>query len=99
MAFVFKWDSAKAKSNLQKHGVDFETASSVFLDPFVMTEQDRIEGGEYRWQTLGMVNGHLILLVAHTVCEEIDDIGIYRLISARPANKKERKRYERNRIL
>ena len=38
----------------------------AFADPFALTEQDRIEGGEARWQTLGMVEGRVPLLVAHT---------------------------------
>jgi len=62
----FEWDEAKAKSNYCKHGVSFKVATQVFDDPLCRTEQDRIEGGEYRWQTLGMVNGCLLLMVAHT---------------------------------
>ena len=61
-----------------------------------MTQQDRIEGGEYRWQTLGMVEGHLLLLVAHTVRDDADGIELIRIISARRAEPKERKRYEQN---
>ena len=34
----FEWDPAKARSNLAKHGIDFETASYVFGDPFALTE-------------------------------------------------------------
>lgn len=48
----FEWDPEKAKSNLRKHRVSFETAAHVFTDPFAVTEQDRIERGERRWQTL-----------------------------------------------
>ena len=61
-----------------------------------MTQQDRVEGGEYRWQTLGMVEGHLLLLVAHTVRDDADGIELIRIISARRAEPKERKRYEQN---
>jgi uncharacterized DUF497 family protein len=43
------WDSAKAQSNLRKHGVAFDDAIAVFTDPFAMMSQDRIEGGELRW--------------------------------------------------
>jgi uncharacterized protein len=58
-----------------------------------MAEQDRIEGDEYRWQTLGMVEGCLLLLVAHTVRDE-NGTEIIRIISARRASRKERRRYE-----
>ncbi len=93
----FEWDPAKAASNLRKHRVSFGTAIRAFADPFALTEQDRIEGGEQRWQTLGMVEGYVLLLVAHTIYEE-DEAGqsveIIRIISARPADRKERRRYE-----
>lgn len=66
----FEWDQAKAKSNLQKHGVTFEDAMSVFADPFALVEQDRTEDGELRWQTLGLIGDIVLLLVAHTVRNE-----------------------------
>ncbi|MFZ4504561.1 MAG: BrnT family toxin [Methylovulum sp.] len=94
MSIVFEWDEVKALRNLRKHGVAFDDALGVFADPFAVMRQDRIEGGELRWQTLGMVEGHLVLLVAHTVDETQDDIELIRIISARPADSKERKRYE-----
>lgn len=76
--------------------MSFEIAARVFADPFAMTQQDRVEGGEYRWQTLGRVEGHLLLLVAHTVRDDADGIELIRIISARRAEPKERKRYEQN---
>jgi len=92
----FEWDEAKARSNERKHGVRFEDAMLAFADPYGMVDQDRIEGGELRWQTLGMVGGLVLLLVAHTVREEGQD-EIIRIVSARRATRKERKRYEENR--
>ena len=94
MATRFEWDDAKAKSNLRKHGVAFEDAIFTFTDPFALMQQDRFEGGERRWQTLGMVGGYLVLLVAHTVGAEADGTEVIRIISARAADRKERKRYE-----
>ncbi|WP_375707697.1 BrnT family toxin [Bartonella sp. AA1HLJMS] len=94
MKIRFEWDEAKAKSNIRKHRVSFEIAARVFADPFAMVKQDRIENGEYRWQTLGLVDGFLLLLVAHTVHDDKDGIEVIRIISARRANSKERKRYE-----
>jgi uncharacterized DUF497 family protein len=92
----FEWDEAKAKANERKHGVRFETAIRVFADPYALTEQDRIEGGELRWQTIGAVGGFVLLLVAHTVRDEGQD-EIIRIISARRAVRKEWKRYDENR--
>ena len=93
MTTRFEWDADKAASNLQKHHVRFETAARVVADPFAISAQDRIEAGEYRWQTLGIVDGVLLLLVAHTVQDD-DGIEVIRIISARRAEPKERKRYE-----
>ena len=93
----FEWDETKNLSNRRKHGVSFEEASQVFRDPLYVSVQDRIEGGEARWQTLGLVGGLLLLMVAHAVREEHDDgisVEVIRIISARPATRKERRRYE-----
>lgn len=83
MRIRFEWDAAKAESNLRKHRVSFETAARIFADPFALMVQDRIENGELRWQTLGRVEGHLLLLVAHTVRDGKDGTEIIYIISAR----------------
>ena len=90
----FEWDSAKARSNLRKHGVSFDDAILVFADPFALMVQDRIEGTQARWQTLGSVGGFLLLLVAHTIGRDDEGTELVRIISARAADRKERKRYE-----
>lgn len=90
----FEWDTGKARLNKQKHKVSFEVATRVFSDPFRITEQDRFENGEYRWQTIGMVNNEVILLVAHTIIDIEYDTEIVRIISARKATNKEKKRYD-----
>ena len=89
----FEWDPAKAANNLRKHGVSFQTAARVFADPYALVELDRIENGEERWQTVGVVEGVLLIMVAHTVREQ-DDTEVIRVISARRANRRERRRYE-----
>ena len=94
MRIRFEWDSGKARENLRKHGVSFDDAMLAFADPFALMVQDRIEGAELRWQTLGSVGGYLVLLVAHTVGSDEDDTELVRIISARAADRKERKRYE-----
>jgi len=92
----FEWDDVKANTNERKHGVRFDDAMLVFSDPYALVEQDRIEGGELRWQTLGFVGGVVLLLVAHTVRNEGED-EVIRIISARKASRKERIRYDQNR--
>jgi uncharacterized DUF497 family protein len=91
----FEWDPVKAAGNLRKHGVSFDTAIRAFADPFALIEQDRIEDSEHRWQTIGMVEGHQLLLVAHTIRDEDGQtVEVIRIISARRADRKERRRYE-----
>ena len=93
----FEWDLAKARTNQRKHGVTFEDAMHVFDDPCALFEQDRAdEGGEPRWQALGLAGGVILLLVAHTVREQGQD-DVIRLISARRATRKERNRYDETR--
>ena len=94
MERYFEWDDSKAESNYRKHGIRFEEAALVFDDPLAVSEQDRIENGEQRWQSIGTVGGCLLLLVAHTVRLEDGGIEIVRIISARRVDRKERKRYE-----
>jgi len=103
MERYFEWDETKAQTNYRKHGISFSAAARVFDDPLHYTRQDRIENGEYRWQTIGLVEGCLVLLVAHTLHTEIGDEGdipceVIRIISARRATKQERKSYERSQI-
>jgi uncharacterized protein len=93
----FEWDEAKNLSNRRKHGVSFEEASAVFLDPWHVSVEDRIQDGEPRWLTLGFVVDLLLLSVAHTVREEREGevpVEVIRIISARRATRTERRRYE-----
>ena len=98
MEIEFSWDEHKAEINLKKHGVAFEDATLVFYDAHALYKQDRFENGEYRWQAIGMVHGQAVLLVAHTV-QDHNGMDHIRIISARQAEKKERKQYEQNRYL
>jgi uncharacterized DUF497 family protein len=89
----FEWDPVKAASNLRKHGVSFETATRVFSDPYALVDQDRIEEGERRWQAIGVVESSMMILVAHIVRER-DETETIRILSARRADRNERRRYE-----
>ena len=94
----FTWYENKNISNQRKHdGIAFEVATQIFRDPLRLTRQDRIEGYEMRWRTIGSVYGVTVLLVAHTITDEDADgtlIETIRIISARRATRSERKRYE-----
>lgn len=94
MEQYFEWDDTKARSNYRKHGIRFEEAAMAFDDPFAVSEQDRTENSEQRWQTIGMAGGCLLLLVAHTVRFEDEGIEVIRIISARRVDRKERRHYE-----
>ncbi len=87
----FSWNE-KSRSNQRKHGISFDTATRVFLDPLHISRQDRIvEGGE-RWQTIGMVNGVFLILVAYTVVDEEEEV--VHIISASRVTRQERIEYE-----
>ena len=85
----FEWDKKKAATNLEKHKVSFDEATHVFFDPNRVSEPDnRHDYGEERINTIGITGSLLIVTVTHT-----DRNGTTRIISARQANHKERKKY------
>ena len=86
----FEWDKKKAVSNLRKHGVSFEEASTALRDSFSATAHDPDHSeDEDRFVTLGISSIGRLLAVAHT--ERGNNI---RIISARLAIKLERQIYE-----
>ena len=90
MPLSFEWDESKANSNLAKHGVSFEEASTVFGDPLSLTIPDPAHSqAEDRSIVLGQSHQRKLLVVVHT--ERGDNI---RIISARRASRGERKSYE-----
>lgn len=93
MPTEFEWHADKAKSNWHKHGIRFEDAVLVFDDPHHLSMLERYENGEFRWQSIGLVQGIVVILVAHTVLFESGN-EVIRIISARKADRKERNRYE-----
>lgn len=95
MRFEFDWDPAKAASNIAKHGVSFEDAMSVFLDPLALSRPDDESGpGEERWITIGQNRDTKLLLVVHTHTEATEDLVVIRIISARRPTKREARQYE-----
>jgi uncharacterized protein len=90
---LFTWDETKDASNKKKHGIGFDTARLVFEDPLHLSRLERIVDGEERWQTVGLVSGIALLIVAHTWRGDADEEHI-RIISTRVATSAERKAYE-----
>jgi uncharacterized protein len=86
----FEWDLEKADANLRKHGISFDAAARAFEDELSATFPDPDHSrGEVRLVTYGMGIDGKLLVISHT---ERD--GTIRIISARVATTKERKRYE-----
>ena len=86
----FEWDREKAERNARKHRVSFEEAVTVFYDSLATTFPDPDHStGETRLITFGYSAHDQLFVVSH-----VERDGIVRIISARKATAKERKRYE-----
>jgi hypothetical protein len=87
---LFEWDPAKARRNIETHGISFDEASTAFKDTLSVTIHDPLHSYEEdRFVLLGNSHRNRLLVIVHT--ERRNKI---RIISARRATKKERKRYE-----
>ncbi|MGI4790868.1 MAG: BrnT family toxin [Janthinobacterium lividum] len=90
MELSFEWDDIKSRSNLDKHGVTFAEAATVFGDPLSILIPDPLHSeDEDRWTLLGQSQKQRLLVVAH-----MERGGAVRLISARLATAKEKRNYE-----
>jgi uncharacterized DUF497 family protein len=89
----FEWDPDKAAANLEKHGVRFEDAATVFQDPLAETYDDPDHSeGEQRFLTFGLAPDGRALVVAH--CDRSDRV---RIIHARQMTRREKRQYEKGR--
>ena len=94
MQYGFEWDFAKARLNEQKHGVTFEEAQTVFVDPWAISRDDRFHSDrEERFIIIGMSQRENVLTVVYCYRQEL----AIRLISARRALPNERRTYEEKR--
>ena len=94
----FEWDVPKNETNIIKHGISFQEAQEVFKDPKLLTYvDDRFNYEEIRKLSIGQLLMPqlpiIVVLVVHT-----DRNGVIRIISARRANKKERRTYEQQSV-
>jgi uncharacterized DUF497 family protein len=86
----FDWNARKAAANQRKHGVSFDEAASVFLDPLSATGDDPDHSlDERRFVTFGISSLGRLLVVAH-----VHDDEEIRIITARLATRAERRLYE-----
>jgi uncharacterized protein len=90
----FEWDESKKISNLEKHGISFEEATTIFDNPLAVIFDDPQHSiGEIREIIIGHSSQNQLLMVAFT-----ERSGVIRIISARLVNHREAKNYERNRF-
>ena len=88
MGSGFEWDASKNGLNLAKHGISFEEARNIFVGPMLVAEDSRREYGEVRKLAIGSLYGLVVIVVVYT-----ERAGRIRLISARKANRSERREY------
>ncbi len=88
MSIGFEWDAAKNALNLAKHGISFEEIQDIFAGPILVAEDSRREYGEVRKLAIGSLAGRIVIVVVYT-----ERAGKIRLISARKANRGERREY------
>ena len=94
MGLQFEWDEKKAQSNLRKHGISFEEATTAFGDTLSITIDDPLHSqDEDRLILIGLSEALKTLVVVHV--EKRDTV---RIISARKASKNEKQFYEENRL-
>lgn len=85
----FEWDDAKNLENIRKHQIDFTDVSEMFDSPMLIEEDERFDYGEERWLGIGFL-GNGVAVVVWTERRG----NVIRIISARKANRYERKRFE-----
>lgn len=91
---MFVWDTRKAIANYEKHGVSFEEAATIFADADGLEWEDLAHSTkEVRYKRIGVSIAGNILLVVYTLRRARNGQEAVRIISARPASRKERKAY------
>ena len=87
----FEWDDEKAERNTLKHGISFEMAVFAFDDPYALTMDDeRHSAAEHRQWLIGD-SGERVLVIVFTIRPPKGNI---RIVSARRANRRERRKYK-----
>ena len=95
MHYDFEWDIRKAKSNVRKHNITFERATTIFRDPNLLSIPDEEHSeSEERWLTMGLDETGSLLVISHTFKEFDVEVWKIRIISARKATTTEETQYE-----
>jgi uncharacterized DUF497 family protein len=84
----FEWDPEKEKRNIEKHKVDFQTASRIWEGSVLERDDNRRNYSESRIEALGQVQGRLMVVIFTWRGT------VRRIISARKANPREQRRFE-----
>lgn len=93
MKLRFEWDEGKTKTNLRKHRVGFDEATTVFTDPFSVTIHDPDHSEEeHRYVDIGSSDRGRVLVVVYT-----ERSSTIRIVSCRKASLSERTLYEEGR--
>lgn len=87
MPMQFEWDETKRLANIAKHGLDFVEAVAVLEEMPTFFLDDRFDYGEPRCIAIGEAKGR-VLVVVFTIREDI-----FRIISVRKANARERRKH------
>jgi len=91
---TFSWSPNKNRDNIKKHGLSFQEAVPVFLDPYLVLRYDESHSTleETRWKGIGLLHNQLLLVISFTE----EKSNVIRLISAREATRKEKEAYREN---
>ena len=95
----FEWDASKAEANFRKHGVSFDLATEVLLDPegdrFHLDESDpgHAEGEDRYITTASHPDERRLVLVISWTDRSVEDLQVTRIISARKATRAEIRSY------
>lgn len=87
----FVWEEKKNRSNIKRHGIDFNDAIEMFDYPMLSGIDKREDYGEERWVGIGFLKG----IIAVIVYNEDDAKDIIRIISVRKATKNESKKFKK----
>ena len=88
MNIKLEWNENKNEANIQRHGIDFQDAETIFCHPLLIREDSRKDYGEKRLVGLGLLHGVVVIIVFTKRNDAI------RVISIRRANRNERKIYQ-----
>jgi uncharacterized DUF497 family protein len=91
---TISWSDDKNRENIKKHGLSFQEAAPVFLDPYLVIRHDEAHSTmkETRWKGIGVLGNDLLLAIIFSKERE----NVVRFISAREASRKEKEDYSEN---